>query len=152
MVRESDEESRQREGTRSGSGRGHAESDRLSHLLAELSEKVREAGIEGVRILTEDEVQRDQLLWFRSGWEEHARAMEPELPDPGTHPEDRPGEHPGDGPGLLLRFPDGGGRRPGHPLPIVGAGDASVRELMPHRPRARTRDTGPATRMTERDG
>ncbi|WP_190121117.1 hypothetical protein [Streptomyces inusitatus] len=119
-----------------------------------MSEKVRQAGVEGVRILTEDEMQRDQLLWFRSGWEEHGRAMEPERPGPGTRPADRPGDHLGDdgpdggpdkdpppdnGPGRLLRFPSGAGQRPTHPLPIVGAGDASVRDLMPHRPRTRTR-------------
>ncbi|MFC5151842.1 hypothetical protein [Streptomyces amakusaensis] len=118
-------------------------------------------------------MQRDQLLWFRSGWEEHGRAMEPERPDPGTHPADHPGDHPGDdpdggpdkdpppgnGPGRLLRFPSGAGQRPTHPLPIVGAGDASVRDLMPHRPRARTRtrtrdvrtrDSGPVTEGVKR--
>ncbi|MEV3872529.1 hypothetical protein [Streptomyces sp. NPDC049906] len=128
----------------------------MSLLLAELSEKVRQAGVEGVRILTEDEVQRDQLLWFRSGWEEHVRATEPEWAGLGPHPEDRPegpptgvpGEEPSPaaGPGQLLRFPGGPGQRSVHPLPIVGAGDASVRDLMPHRPRSGTRDTGPVTR------
>ncbi|MCX4907531.1 hypothetical protein [Streptomyces sp. NBC_00878] len=43
-------------------------------LLAVLAEKVRAAGPESVRVLTEEELQRHQLNWFRAGWEEHARA------------------------------------------------------------------------------
>jgi hypothetical protein len=55
-----------------------------------------------------------------------------------------PAEPPIPVPGRLLRFPDredesGGVLRSSgddtHPLPLVGAGDANVRDLMPHRPR-----------------
>ncbi|MEV0255234.1 hypothetical protein AB0H82_13380 [Streptomyces sp. NPDC050732] len=45
-------------------------------LLIELGSKIQEAGIDGVRILTEEEAQQTQLRWFREGWTEHARATE----------------------------------------------------------------------------
>lgn len=57
-----------------GSG---AEQDGLAQLLGglliELGEKVRRAGLDGIRVLTDEELQHEQLRWFREGWEEHAR-------------------------------------------------------------------------------
>ncbi|MFI6281501.1 hypothetical protein [Streptomyces sp. NPDC050988] len=54
------------------------EAERVSRLVGELliglGEKVRAAGPDSVRVLTEEELQRHQLNWFRAGWEEHARA------------------------------------------------------------------------------
>ncbi|MEV2192906.1 hypothetical protein AB0I02_18235 [Streptomyces phaeochromogenes] len=54
------------------------EAERVSRLVGELliglGEKVRAAGPESVRVLTEEELQRHQLNWFRAGWDEHARA------------------------------------------------------------------------------
>ncbi|MFI1481984.1 hypothetical protein [Streptomyces sp. NPDC020747] len=54
------------------------EAERVSRLVGELliglGEKVRSAGPDSVRVLTEEELQRHQLNWFRAGWEEHARA------------------------------------------------------------------------------
>ncbi|SOD84961.1 hypothetical protein [Streptomyces sp. Ag109_G2-15] len=49
----------------------------LGALLIELGEKIRQAGAEGVRILTDEELQRSHLQWYRMGWEEHARAVRP---------------------------------------------------------------------------
>ncbi|WTP58549.1 hypothetical protein OHU07_17870 [Streptomyces phaeochromogenes] len=46
----------------------------VGELLIDLGEKVRSAGPESVRVLTEEELQRHQLNWFRAGWDEHARA------------------------------------------------------------------------------
>ncbi|MFG2023600.1 hypothetical protein [Streptomyces sp. NPDC048825] len=67
-------------GNPGGGGRGD-EAERVSRLVGELliglGEKVRAAGPEGVRVLTEEELQRQQLNWFRDGWHEHARATEP---------------------------------------------------------------------------
>lgn len=125
-------------------------------LLIELGEKIRRAGADGVRILTDDELQRDQLAWFRAGWTEHARATSQDQPE---HPDRGPGQHPdSEGfpvpPARLLHFPDRQNHpdepRPRYPedaqehrqpdelrLPIVGAGEARVRDLMPHRPRLR---------------
>ncbi|NGO07640.1 hypothetical protein G5C60_08230 [Streptomyces sp. HC44] len=61
------------------------EAERVSRLVGELliglGEKVRAAGPEGVRVLTEEELQRQQLNWFRAGWQEHARATEPPRSD-----------------------------------------------------------------------
>ncbi|MFJ1605582.1 hypothetical protein ACIOHS_19750 [Streptomyces sp. NPDC088253] len=131
-------------------------------LLIELGEKIRRAGTDGVRILTDEEVQRDQLAWFRAGWTEHARAMSPDRPD-GPEPSNGPGQHPdSEGfpvpPARLLHFPE---RQPEHHdhqderhsryaegpqehhkteelrLPVVGAGESRIRDLMPHRPRLR---------------
>lgn len=74
-----------------GGGRGD-EAEHVSRLVGELlvrlGEMVREAGPEAVRILTEEELQRQQLNWFRAGWAEHARATTgPEHPDrPPTPP------------------------------------------------------------------
>ncbi|MFC8198979.1 hypothetical protein ACFUTV_26825 [Streptomyces sp. NPDC057298] len=60
-----------------GGGRG-TEAERVAELVGELFDtlaaKVRVAGPESVRVLTEEELQRHQLSWFRAGWEEHARA------------------------------------------------------------------------------
>ncbi|MFD9796142.1 hypothetical protein ACFWXK_34885 [Streptomyces sp. NPDC059070] len=143
---------------------GGSQPDRLAHLLGglliELGEKVRRAGIDGVRILTDDELQCEQLRWFREGWEEAevsrraaARATAPEEdPAPyGTAP-DRYGDesrgraaagHPDDdrplAPGRLLQFPHAPDGRGGHPLPIVGTGQTRGKDLMPHRPRGRPR-------------
>ncbi|MDQ0951375.1 hypothetical protein QFZ24_005298 [Streptomyces phaeochromogenes] len=54
------------------------EAERVSRLVGELliglGEKVRAAGPESVRVLTDEELQRHQLNWFRAGWDEHARA------------------------------------------------------------------------------
>ncbi|MGP4048300.1 hypothetical protein [Streptomyces sp. 2A115] len=92
-------------------GRGD-EAERVSRLVGELliglGEKVRAAGPEGVRILTEEELQRHQLSWFRAGWDEHARATDPGRPD---DPSARPGQHPDSEdfpvpPARLLHFPD----------------------------------------------
>ncbi|WHM37923.1 hypothetical protein [Streptomyces sp. BPTC-684] len=146
-----------------GDGSG-AEQDGLAQvlggLLIELGEKVRQAGLDGVRVLTDDELQREQLRWFREGWEEHARvgrrAVEsgpagdgPQRAGPEAdayagrdggreaagHPE--AGQPPA--PGRLLQFPQSPDGRAGHPLPIVGTGEARGRDLMPHRPRGRAR-------------
>ncbi|MFI6644300.1 hypothetical protein [Streptomyces sp. NPDC050504] len=109
----------------------------MSDLLGELAEKVRLAGVEGVRILTDEEFQRLQLDWYSTGWEEHARAVEGESVGVGEHPDT---EGPQPRAGRVLCFPeqpsDG---PPALPLPVVGAGDAGVRELMPHRLRGRSR-------------
>ncbi|MDQ0992038.1 hypothetical protein [Streptomyces sp. V3I7] len=125
-------------------GSGSAE-ERLTHLLGglliELGEKVREAGPEGVRVMTEEEVQEANLRWYRTGWEEHARAVQAsqERTAAAGHPAD---PDPLSEAGRLLRFPQPPARPATDPharalpLPIVGAGDATVRELMPHRPRS----------------
>ncbi|MFI6057488.1 hypothetical protein [Streptomyces sp. NPDC051286] len=122
------------------------EEGRLAELLAELSEKVRQAGVAGIRILTVEEVQQDQLSWFQMGWDEHACARNPDHSSAAGHPA---GGELAMGPGRLLRFPDRLSPDPDpdpdrpeprpHPLPIVGSGDAHVRELMPHRPRKQPR-------------
>ncbi|MGW7261768.1 hypothetical protein [Streptomyces sp. NPDC054834] len=67
-----------------------AEAERVTRLLGglliALGEKVREVGPEGVRILTDDEVQRANLQWYRTGWEERARAVRPPRePEPPGH-------------------------------------------------------------------
>ncbi|WAU78805.1 hypothetical protein O1Q96_02940 [Streptomyces sp. Qhu-G9] len=66
-----------------GGGRG-TEAERVAELVGELFDtlaaKVRVAGPESVRVLTEEELQRHQLSWFRAGWEEHARASGQERP------------------------------------------------------------------------
>jgi hypothetical protein len=69
-------------------------------LLAVLAEKVRAAGPESVRVLTEEELQRHQLNWFRAGWEEHARATGSGA---AGHPDTE--DFPVPPSGLLLRFP-----------------------------------------------
>ncbi|MDG4857685.1 hypothetical protein P8605_05865 [Streptomyces sp. T-3] len=106
----------------------------MGELLIELGLKIQRAGVDGVRIVTEDEAQETQLRWFREGWDEHARAADPERPRPTGHPDV---ESPA---GRLLQF-----RAPGtHPLPIVGTDNARARDrdrdLMPHRPRRRRDD------------
>ncbi|MFJ8022038.1 hypothetical protein [Streptomyces sp. NPDC096311] len=115
-------------------------------LLIELGEKIRRAGTEGVRILTDDEVQRDQLGWFRAGWTEHARATSPDRPD-GPGPSNGPGQHPDSEdfpvpPARLLRFPER--QTEELRLPVVGAGESRIRDLMPHRPRLRRLREGDA--------
>ncbi|MGP9019961.1 hypothetical protein ACT1U9_16380 [Streptomyces sp. BR1] len=140
-----------------------AEQDRLARLLGglliELGEKVRRAGVDGVHVLTDDELQSEQLRWFQEGWEEQARASRRVREQP-----DRPGEartgddvydqdedppryapagHPDDEqpvtPGRLLQFPQSPDGRAPHPLPIVGTGETRGKDLMPHRPRSRSR-------------
>lgn len=83
----------------------------VGELLVGLGEKVRAAGPEGVRVLTEEELQRQQLNWFRAGWHEHARASEP--PSSGTHTDVHPdSEHFPLPPPRLLRFPQRPPERP----------------------------------------
>lgn len=139
----------------------------LGALLIELGHKVQQAGVEGVRILSDEEVERDRLRWYRTGWDEHAHAADPHRPGAVGHPDTERLPVP---PGRLIRFPDpppdgtppdphAPSRPPSstatspspapsssassspssQPLPIVGAGEANVRDLMPHRPRHRTR-------------
>ncbi|WP_033322077.1 hypothetical protein [Streptomyces yerevanensis] len=112
-------------GNPGGGSRGD-EAERVSRLVGELliglGEKLRAAGPEGVRVLTEEELQRQQLNWFRAGWHEHARATQPQ--SSGAHTEAPPGSGPNsctdDGdrrqhpdsehfplpPARLLRFPE----------------------------------------------
>ncbi|MFE9684696.1 hypothetical protein [Streptomyces sp. NPDC006285] len=89
-----------------GGDRG-AEARRVAGLVGDLldvlADKVRSAGPDGVRVLTEEELQRHQLSWFRAGWAEHARASGQERP---VGP-DRP-------PARLLPFPE---RPRGHEHP-----------------------------------
>ncbi|WP_328911026.1 hypothetical protein OG230_16755 [Streptomyces sp. NBC_00234] len=122
-----------------------AEEERMARLvgalLIELGHKVQKAGAAGIRILTDEEAERDQVLWYRRGWEEHAHAADPQRAGMAGHPdaEGRPEAEGRTTPsGRLIQFPDqpDGDDSP-QPLPIVGAGDATVRELMPHRPRGR---------------
>ncbi|MER6135259.1 hypothetical protein [Streptomyces sp. NPDC001815] len=87
-----------------GGGRG-TEAERVAELVGELFDtlaaKVRVAGPESVRVLTEEELQRHQLSWFRAGWEEHTRAsgQEREARPVGPVAQDRP-------PARLLPFPE----------------------------------------------
>ncbi|MBV1940922.1 hypothetical protein KUF83_30790 [Streptomyces sp. BV286] len=87
-----------------GGGRG-TEAERVAELVGELFDtlaaKVRVAGPESVRVLTEEELQRHQLSWFRAGWEEHARASGQEREERPVGPvaQDRP-------PARLLPFPE----------------------------------------------
>ncbi|UXY28853.1 hypothetical protein [Streptomyces sp. HUAS TT20] len=122
-----------------GGGQGGDDAERLAHLLGglliELGEKVREAGPEAVRILTDDEVQRTNLQWYRTGWEEHARAVRSSgrpvpptrSPEPARPPvvpirapdPARPSGHPADpdtlsSAGRPLRLPEHAADRPGH--------------------------------------
>jgi hypothetical protein len=123
-------------------------SDLLGGLLIELGRKVQEAGVDGVRILTADDLDRGRLDWFRAGWDEHARAADSpsDLREQAGAVDHPPAEPPIPAPGRLLRFPgreDESGEvlRPSGndthplPLPLVGAGDTNVQDLMPHRPR-----------------
>jgi hypothetical protein len=102
-----------------GGGRGD-ETERVAVLMGELlavfAEKVRTAGPESVRVLTEEELQRHQLNWFRAGWDEHARATGRQHLEGPARPSARPGSDPGEHPDTedfpappparLLRFPD----------------------------------------------
>lgn len=156
--------------------------DAVGGLLIELGEKIRRAGTEGVRILTDDEVQRDQLAWFRAGWTEHARATSPDRSDgdrpDGPEPSNGPGQHPdSEGfpvpPARLLRFPERQPEDHDHQderrsrstegpqehhkteelrLPVVGAGESRIRDLMPHRPRLRRLREGEDEDEGEDDG
>lgn len=139
----------------------------LGALLIELGHKVQQAGVDGVHILSDEEVERDRLRWYRTGWDEHALAADPHRAGAVGHPDTERLPVP---PGRLIRFPDPtpDGTPPdprtpsrppsstapptspsaspspspaasSQPLPIVGAGEANVRDLMPHRPRHRTR-------------
>ncbi|MFF3643073.1 hypothetical protein [Streptomyces sp. NPDC002564] len=134
-------------GARRGAGHRDAEGETntpdelallVGGLLIELGSKIRQAGIDGVRILTEEEAQQTQLRWFREGWDEHARAAEhARAPDseptaPAGHTEvDQP-------PGRLFQFPAVPPPRGAHPLPIVGTDEVrGTRDLMSHRPRRR---------------
>ncbi|MEU5685148.1 hypothetical protein DEJ48_20310 [Streptomyces venezuelae] len=154
---------------RGGTGRHDAESgtrasEELAYLvgglLIELGSKIQEAGVDGVRILTEEEAQQSQLRWFQEGWAEHARASEhartaDDGPGAGSpaghagHADEEPrsmGSAPASS-GRLLRFPSDAPRGT-HPLPIVGTDEArGTRDLMAHRPRRRREDgpkrTGP---------
>ncbi len=49
----------------------------LGGLLVELGTKIQEAGVEGVRIITEAEAQQTHLHWFREGWTQHAQSTNP---------------------------------------------------------------------------
>ncbi|GAA3770690.1 hypothetical protein [Streptomyces chiangmaiensis] len=128
-------------GAAGGDAEAEAEADRLTRLLGglliELGEKVREAGLEGVRILTDEEVQRVNVSWYRTGWEEHSRAVHPSQEPTGPHAPGHPADLDPSAAGRLLSFPESPGYpAASHPLPIVGAGEAQIRELMPHRRRS----------------
>ncbi|GGS86777.1 hypothetical protein [Streptomyces chromofuscus] len=133
---------RNRDAERTGETGEGSDEERIAHLLGglliELGEKVRRAGPDGVRILTEDEMQQTNLRWYRTGWEEHARAVQTseEHAAAAGHPAD---PDPLSAMASLLRFPQppvpAAADPYAHLLPIVGAGDATVRELLPHRPR-----------------
>ncbi|MFI7320512.1 hypothetical protein [Streptomyces venezuelae] len=140
-----------------GAESGTRASEELAYLvgglLIELGSKIQEAGVDGVRILTEEEAQQSQLRWFQEGWAEHARATEhartaddgPGAGSPAGHAGHADEEAPAAG--SLLRFPSSAPRGT-HPLPIVGTDEArGTRDLMAHRPRRRREDgphrTGP---------
>ncbi|WAL96493.1 hypothetical protein [Streptomyces sp. Je 1-369] len=158
---------------RRGAGRHDAESgtrasEELAYLvgglLIELGSKIQEAGVDGVRILTEEEAQMTQLRWFQEGWAEHARATEhartaddgPGAGSPAGHAGHADEQPPSTGASTgasspssarLLRFPTDAPRGT-HPLPIVGTDEVrGTRDLMAHRPRRRREDgpkrTGP---------
>ncbi|WP_409239716.1 hypothetical protein [Streptomyces sp. PA5.6] len=141
-----------------GAESGTRASEELAYLvgglLIELGSKIQEAGVDGVRILTEEEAQQSQLRWFQEGWAEHARATEhartaddgPGAGSPAGHA-GHADEEPPPSTGSLLRFPSNAPRG-AHPLPIVGTDEArGTRDLMAHRPRRRREDepkrTGP---------
>ncbi|MET8948586.1 hypothetical protein ABZX30_34975 [Streptomyces sp. NPDC004542] len=132
-----------RDGT--GGGEPPTEAERVTRLLGGLlivlGEKVREAGPEAVRILTDEEVQRANLQWYRTGWEEHARAVRPSgEPGPSGHVQAgpsgsgdpaRPAQHPADpdplsAMGRLLDFP-------GRTARAAGPGDEPARAKPRHR-------------------
>ncbi|MET8687696.1 hypothetical protein ABZV77_26135 [Streptomyces sp. NPDC004732] len=142
---------------RRGAGRHDVESgtrasEELAYLvgalLIELGSKIQEAGIDGVRILTEEEAQQSQLRWFREGWAEHARAAEHARPSdadaeaPAGHVDVEPPSAAAAS-ARLLRFPSDTPRGT-HPLPIVGRDEArGTRDLMAHRPRRRREQDDP---------
>ncbi|MEV7235385.1 hypothetical protein AB0N06_15800 [Streptomyces sp. NPDC051020] len=121
----------------------------LGGLLIELGHKVQEAGIDGVRILTAAEVDRERLEWFREGWQKHARAVSEGAEPSAAFPAGL--EPTGDvSAGRLLRFPERADERQAlpdlgeeHSLPLVRAHEATVQELMPHRPRAPRKPSPP---------
>jgi hypothetical protein len=113
----------------------------LGGLLIELGHKVQEAGIDGVRILTAAEVDRGRLEWFREGWQEHARVVGEGAEPSAAFPAGREPRG-GASAGRLLRFAERADERQAlpdlgeeHSLPLVRAHEATVQELMPHRPR-----------------
>ncbi|WP_328495490.1 hypothetical protein OHS59_24155 [Streptomyces sp. NBC_00414] len=110
-----------------GGGRG-ADAERVAEGVAEgvgellgvLAEKVRVAGPDAVRVLTEEELQQHQLSWFRAGWEEHARASGQEHAVGPDRPPEPPSERPSDRPSArLLPFPE---RPRGHEHPSDDGG------------------------------
>ncbi|MEU8958767.1 hypothetical protein AB0C93_31265 [Streptomyces sp. NPDC048518] len=151
-------------GARRGTGRHGVEGETdateelaflVGGLLIELGTKIREAGVDGVRILTEEEAQQSQLRWFREGWAEHARATETAgtadharatdhesaaAVGPASHAEAEPQSASPGSSARLFHFPSGPPRG-AHPLPIVGRDEArGTRDLMAHRPRRRRED------------
>ncbi|MFF1381181.1 hypothetical protein [Streptomyces sp. NPDC058308] len=156
-------------GARRGTGRHDVERETtaseelaflVGRLLIELGSKIQEAGVDGVRILTEEEAQQSQLRWFREGWAEHARATETtgaadharatdhesaaaapaghaDVEPPSASPDSSDSS---DSSARLFQFPSSPPRG-AHPLPIVGRDEArGTRDLMSHRPRRRRED------------
>lgn len=117
----------------------------LGQLLIELGRKVQQSGATAVHLFTESEVDEERVRWFRIGWQEHVRAVEARSGGEAGHPD---GENFQVSQGELIRFPShppDDAPAQSHPLPIVGAGDASVHALMPHKPRGRPRRGRPET-------
>ncbi|MVO83865.1 hypothetical protein GPA10_03560 [Streptomyces sp. p1417] len=57
-----------------GGGHPQESGQRLvAELLAELARRVCEVGAEHVRVVTDEELERDRMRWFRAGWQEQAR-------------------------------------------------------------------------------
>ncbi|KUF17545.1 hypothetical protein [Streptomyces silvensis] len=57
-----------------GGGHTQESGQRLvAELLAELARRVCEVGAEHVRVVTDEELERDRMRWFRAGWQEQAR-------------------------------------------------------------------------------
>ncbi|MEV5606806.1 hypothetical protein [Streptomyces sp. NPDC052225] len=124
-------------GDPSGAGTGDGVARLTGELLVELGRKIAEFGERAVRIVTVDEMEREQVVWFRLGWEEHARHAAGDAPPP-----PRPAQSAV--PARLLAFPE---RAPGlveeprhdrYDAADPGAvppttPDANVRDLMRHR-------------------
>ncbi|GGO52906.1 hypothetical protein [Streptomyces lasiicapitis] len=99
----------------------------VAELLAELNRKVAEAGAEHVRVVTDEEIERERARWFREGWRQHAGAagsVRHEAGDPvggGGHESARGAGHPDtEGlPGPPVRVPGvpGAARTPGERTP-----------------------------------
>ncbi|WP_338698669.1 hypothetical protein V2W30_21010 [Streptomyces sp. Q6] len=125
-------------------------------LLVELGRKIAEFGERAVRIVTVDEMEREQVVWFRLGWEEHARhaAGEPPAPPAQNAVPARLLTFPERAPDLVEeprhdRYDDAVEPGTGGPAPLPTVPDANVRDLMPHRP-AWPRGTTPPPRPTAR--